>query len=160
MKVELVRQYLETETVGEILLDGVSIVKTLELPRLDGSNIPNKTCFPEGSYLVKKELIAIHHQKAMVDAWVKNDPVAWKKSITDNHFQYPHFRFYGVPGRIGILIHKITYVKDLLGCVGVGMSFADFNNDGVPDIGQSTIGLEKLWNAMPEEFYIIVRAAK
>lgn len=160
MKIEIVRQYLPTETVGDYLVDGVSIVKTLELPKGDGSNTPNKTCIPEGSYLVKKEFIAIQHQQAMVNAWVNNDPVKFQQAIDNNHFHYPHFRFYNVPGRIGILIHKITYVKDLLGCIGVGMSFADFNKDGVPDIAQSTVGLQKLFALMPDEFYVIVREAK
>lgn len=127
------RVYLPTETLGSWFFRDMNnfLVKTMELPRLDGGNHPNVNCFPEGIYEVIKEL------------------------YTEKH-PYPHFRVLNVPGRKGILVHKITYVKDLLGCIGVGLSFEDWNNDKVPDMKQSTDGLELLIKTMPDRFMLKV----
>lgn len=130
MKIEVVRVYLETETVGSWFVDGVCLCKTLELPWKD--NQRSISCIPEGVYEVRKEATSPKHE-------------------------YPHFRIYDVPGRSGILIHKITYVKDLRGCIGLGKAFADLNKDGVPDIIQSGIALQELYDSMPNLFQLIIR---
>ena len=67
---------------------------------------------------------------------------------------YRHFRLYAVPGRSGILIHRITYVKDLQGCIGVGNRFHDFNKDGVPDMAESSSALEWMADNLPEKLYL------
>lgn len=130
MKIEVVRVYLETETVGSWLVDGVCLAKTLELPWKE--NQRSISCIPEGVYEVRKELTSPKHE-------------------------YPHFRIYDVPGRSGILVHKITYVKDLRGCIGVGKAFADLNKDGVPDIIQSGIALQELYDSLPNLFQLTIR---
>jgi len=130
MKIELLRTYLPTETLGSFMVDGVCMWKSMELP--DKKNAHNISCIPEGTYKVVKEL-------------------------SSNGHQYPHFRILNVPDRNGILIHKITYVKDLRGCIGVGKAFSDLNKDGVPDIIQSTIALQELYELMPERFDLIIR---
>lgn len=125
MNVRIERVYLETETLGSLYVDDVCVAKTLELPWKD--NARSISCIPEGTYTVVKE------------------------EFTDKH-PYPHFRVLNVPGRSGILWHKITYVKDLKGCTGIGGQFVDLNSDRVPDMAQSGVTLQKLYEALPDRF--------
>lgn len=129
-KVEIRRVYLETETLGSWYLNNVVLCKTMELPW--NENKRSISCIPEGFYEVRKELTSGKHK-------------------------YPHFRIYDVPGRSGILVHKITYVKDLRGCIGVGKAFADLNRDGVPDMIQSGIALQELYDTMPNLFQLTIK---
>lgn len=127
----LERVYLPTETLGSLYdWSGSLLCKTMELPWKDNKN--SISCIPEHTYLVKKELTSPNHK-------------------------YPHFRLPNVPGRQGILIHKITYVSGLLGCIGVGGAFKDLNSDGVPDIIDSTKALEMLIELLPLEFELIIK---
>lgn len=119
------------QTLGDYYLkDGDQVIfacKTLELPFK--GNKQNISCIPAGVYKVRK---------------LSNSP----------NIPYPHFEIMNVAGRTGIKIHRITYVKDLLGCTGVGMSLADFNKDGVMDIAQSKVALDKLLELCPDNFEI------
>lgn len=132
----LPRVYLPTETLGSIYgPDQALICKTMELPWRN--NESNVSCIPEGDYVIKK-----------MDARPGRD--------------YGHFRFYTVAGRgknkeLGmstILIHRITYVKDLKGCIGVGGRFIDLNKDGVPDIADSGKKLEWMYQNLPDNFIL------
>lgn len=136
--VEVVRVYLPGGTLGSLYLDGKLLCKTMEL-RWQG-NRKGISCIPEGSYLTTKE--------PPIPA---NDPQGRKER------PYWHFRIHDVPGRSGILIHKITYVKDLQGCIGVGQDFRDFNKDGVLDMAGSTLALEKLVKELPDKFTLTIR---
>ena len=78
----------------------------------------------------------------------KGDPLGRKARA------YSHFRFPDVPGRSGILIHRITFVKDLRGCIGVGSRFHDFNKDGVPDMAESSSALQWMVDNLPDQFYL------
>lgn len=124
------RVYLPTETLGSMYVNGEFACKTMELPWKD--NQRSISCIPEGSYKV-----------------IKQPPKADRP--------YPYFRFPSVPGRTGILIHKISYVSGLKGCIGVGMEFADLNKDGVPDIIRSGEALQMLIDKLPDEFTIVIR---
>ncbi len=136
------RVYLETESLGSWYFEGVILVKTMELPWKN--NAHNISCIPESPagrpYLCKKE------------------------AYTEKH-PYPHFRITGVPDydfkgrkeRTGILVHLITYVSGLKGCVGVGNKFADLNKDEVPDMAESTLALNKLYATMPDEFLLEIK---
>jgi len=143
----LERVYLPTETLGSWYdpdpAEMVLICKTMELPWKDNQN--NISCIPEGVYLLKKM------------------PPGFGRD-------YGYFRFVKVPGRgvnmafnppmSTILVHRITYVKDLKGCVGVGSRFADFNKDGVPDMEESGKKLQWMWENLPDEFELeIVKKA-
>jgi hypothetical protein len=127
------RVYLPTETLSSWYLNGEMLCKTMELPLVidpkTGLSARNISCILEGMYRVKKEAFTVKHP-------------------------YPHFRIPDVPGRSGILVHRITYVKHLRGCIGVGTSFADHNRDGVPDIAGSSIALQKLYDTLPDEFLL------
>jgi hypothetical protein len=45
-------------------------------------------------------------------------------------------------------------VKDLKGCLGVGMDFKDWNKDGTLDMADSTKALELLVKTLPDKFNI------
>lgn len=134
---EVKRVYLPTETLSSIFYNGEMICKGMELPWKE--NKRGISCIPEGSYEVTKE--------PPIQA---NDPLGRKQR------DYWHFRIHDVPGRSGVLIHKITYVKDLQGCIGVGMDFKDFNKDGVPDMADSTKALQKLIDTLPDKFILTI----
>lgn len=127
MEVIIAREYLATETIGEWSSGGIVLCKTLELPWKE--NARNISCIPEGKYQMVKEEFTVKHP-------------------------YPHFRILNVKDRSGILVHKITYVKDLRGCIGVGEAFKDLNKDGVPDIIGSTIALQKLYESYADKAII------
>ena len=136
--VRVERVYLDGVTLGSFYFDGVMVCKSMELPWKD--NKRGISCIPEGSYITTKE--------PPIPA---NDPQGRKKR------DYWHFRLHNVPNRSGVLIHKITYVKDLQGCLGTGFSFKDFNKDGILDMADSTAALEKLVNTLPDKFTLTIR---
>jgi hypothetical protein len=127
------RVYLPTETLSSWYRDGEMLCKVMELPLVidpvTGLSKRNVSCILEGVYRVKKEAFTVKHP-------------------------YPHFRIPDVPGRSGILVHRITYVKDLRGCQGVGSAFEDLNKDGVPDIVGSSKTLQMLYDTLPDEFLL------
>lgn len=140
----LERVYLETETLGSLYdKDRVIICKTMELPWRNNKSSADSneaSCIPEGLY-----------------KFVKQPPKPSRN--------YGYFRAEYVPGRridpvtkmSHILIHRITYVKDLLGCIGVGGRFHDFNKDGVPDMAESSAKLEWMYKNLPDEFLIEIK---
>jgi hypothetical protein len=136
--IEVRRVYLDTHTLGSLYKDGVMMCKTMEL-KWQG-NRKGISCIPEGDYLTTKE--------PPIPA---SDPQGRKER------SYWHFRIHDVKGRSGILIHKITYVKDLQGCIGVGVDFKDINKDGVLDMAGSTLALEKLVKELPDKFTLTIR---
>jgi hypothetical protein len=128
MELTIKRVYLPTETLGSIYNpDGVVLCKTMELPWLN--NRRAISCIPEGKYTCIREFFTVKHP-------------------------YPHFRLPKVEGRSGILIHRITFVSGLKGCIGVGQAFADLNKDGVPDIIRSGIALQELYDSTPDSFVL------
>jgi|SRR5205085_981396 len=129
MKATIERVYLPTETLGSWYADGEMICKTMELPWKN--NQRGISCIPEGIYDVVRE------------------------AHTEKH-PYPHFRILDVPDRDGILVHKITFVSGLKGCIGVG-EFKDLNGDKVPDMINSGINLQKLYDLMPDKFKLEIR---
>lgn len=132
MKAEILRTYLEQETLStlNILDDKNQIVftcKGLEPP--NKGNQHNISCIAEGQYKVVKEETSIGHT-------------------------YPHFRVLNVPGRNGILWHAGNYYYDTLGCLLIGDSFKDRNQDGIIDVINSRDTLQKLYDIMPDEFFV------
>lgn len=132
------RVYLPTSTPGSWYDEkGQLVCKTLE-PRWLNNQRDNKateendaSCIPEGTYIVRK-----------------NPPKPSRN--------YGYFRFDHVEGRSGILVHRITYVKDLLGCIGVGGRHVDLNKDGIPDIVDSSKKLQWMYENLPEVFKLTI----
>src|SRR5688500_13784687 len=108
--VTLPRVYLPTETLGSMYHpNGAMMCKTMELPLVWKDRENNLTarsisCIPEGDWITIREAYTAKHP-------------------------YPHLRIMDVPGRSGILAHRITFVKHLKGCIGVGTAFKDLNKD-------------------------------
>lgn len=118
----LKRQYQKTQTLGNLTGPGISLV-TMELKWLN--NTPQKSCIPEGTYV----------------ALPRSSPKYGK-----------HFHIQNVPNRDLILIHNCNFASQLLGCQGVGKSFADINSDGIMDISSSKIALAELVSKFPKGF--------
>ena len=89
MKVVLQRTYYTNGTHGTILVDGIPVCETIELPWLN--NQRQVSCIPEGSYMLRKRF---------------NQKFKW------------HLALEAVKGRSGILIHPANDAKkELLGCI-------------------------------------------
>lgn len=118
-KAVLIRTPVEGQTPGTlVMLDGGKKVlesKTLELPWKD--NKKNESCIPVGSYLVKK--------------------------VTSPTFG-ECFEVTGVEGRSAILIHAGNFRRDTRGCILPGVSFKDVDGDGLTDVIDSKVALDKL----------------
>jgi Family of unknown function (DUF5675) len=89
MKLELIRKYFPQGTNGTLLLDGVKLCATIELPWRN--NEPRISCIPEGEYKLIKRY--------------------------SPHFKW-HLQVLDVPGRDLILMHPANdAVKELKGCI-------------------------------------------
>lgn len=92
----VVRDYGQNSTQGELYVNGIYECFSLELKeKFEGqSNVHQKTCIPEGKYLI--ELYDSPHNKRLVP------------------------RLKNVPGRDEIEIHIANETNQLLGCIAVG----------------------------------------
>lgn len=130
---ELIREYHEKVTLGHLTVyneacDVKLHCKTVELPWKD--NKYQISCIPEGRYKVVRR---------------------WSKKYKQ------HFWIKDVPGRDLILIHVANYTRDLLGCIGVGKTHKDIDGDGIIDVTDSRLKLDRMIEAMPEEFEIEIK---
>ena len=98
---------------------------TLELPWLD--NKTSISCILEGSYRARKRVSK------------RNGKV---------------IELIGVPNRTYIQIHKGNFTSDIEGCILVGDTLKDINQDGTPDVGNSGKTMAKLYDIVPEEFWV------
>lgn len=130
MKIELVRgQKTGLQTLGTItVFEGTEKLfecKSLELPWKNNNH--NVSCIPEGEYKVRKR-------------------------FSDKFGN--HFHVMEVPNRAEILIHSGNYYTQTRGCILVGSTFEDINNDGNLDVANSKATLTHLNEIMPDEFTI------
>lgn len=138
MNVILSRKYNFSETQGLwLVLDENKIIYqcvTLELPRI---KIPYQInarlvdCILEGTY------IATHYYSPI-------------KGLV--------FLLHDVPGRDAVEVHIGNFVSglklDSQGCILVGKSFEDRNDDGFIDVVDSTITMKELRALLPDKFNI------
>lgn len=112
--------YDDAYTFGRLdLYDGILKVyscKTLELPW--SCNTVRGSCIPAGVYPVVPEY--------------------------SPRFDRELHELKLVPGRSEIKFHVANYVKQLQGCIGVGLSIGDINRDGVPDLKSSGVALSRM----------------
>ena len=112
-----------TETLGDLSYGNFK-AKTLELPwRLNQQMV---SCIPRGTYLCKM-----------------NFSLKFMKS---------HYLLQNVPGRTAIYIHGGNFFFNTLGCLLVGDSYSDINNDKHTDVlnSQKTLALfEKTMGGLP-----------
>lgn len=100
---------------------------TLELPYLN--NQPNVSCIPSGVY----PCFMVHSPKF-------GECIAVE----------------GVNGRSLIRIHQGNYTSQIEGCILVGDSIKDINNDGILDVTNSVNTLNKLLAKLPDKFELEV----
>jgi len=121
--------YGDKQTLGEYhVYDGIYRVesfKCLELPWLD--NQVRISCIPTAEYKV-----------------IKHISPKFKKS----------FWIQDVPDRTQILIHVGNYYDDILGCQLAGLGFGDIDGDGLIDVTGSAKAIERMWNLLPDIFYL------
>ncbi len=67
-----------------------------------------------------------------------------------------HFHVLDVEGRTLILIHLGNYYTDTKGCLLAGSSFSDINKDGHRDVVSSRNTMNKMLQAVPEEFELTI----
>lgn len=121
----------ETLGIGICLNDDYQIIYTfytLELP--DKNNKKYVSRIPEGTYYT-----------------IKHWHPRLKETFYINH----------VANRNGILIHRGNYYKDIKGCILVGQSFIDLNNDKIKDVFQSSKTIDDLTFLMQSNFTLIIK---
>jgi hypothetical protein len=101
---------------------------TLELPWND--NKKQISCIPKGEYNVEKRQSTKY----------KN-----------------HFHVLDVPNRSYILIHQGNYNWHTKGCILVGKTLTDINNDGLRDVTGSVATMNKLNDILPNYFKLQIR---
>jgi hypothetical protein len=121
--------YQTKQVLGELLvynnLTRIFECKTLELPWMNNEN--GKSCIPAGIYPAEKFESPTH-------GWC--------------------FLLKNVPDRKMIEIHVANYFRQLLGCIAVGDSFSDMDQDGFLDVRNSGDTLKHLLKIMPDRFDI------
>lgn len=121
------RIYREQEQVrGNLTLykDGIEKFncKTLELGWKN--NTPNKSCIPPNPS--------------------RCEEYSCVRLESSPSFNYPHLWLQDVKGRTYIKVHKGNYYDEILGCILVGDGFYDLDSDGLKDVTNSGITLEKI----------------
>jgi len=104
--------------------------KTLELP--DKLNQHSISCIPKGEY-------------------------ECEKVVATAAIPYPHIWIKNVPNRDGIKVHRVNYVRQLRGCVGVGEKHIDIDGDGLKDVTNSTHTLDKIMAIVPDKFKLTIK---
>lgn len=90
----------QLDTLGSIR-DEYGNFRCLTLERPWKNNQSDISCIPKGEYLAKLN--------------------------TGSHFHYPVWQLQDVPGRTAIEIHPANIVRELLGCIALGLSLHHFS---------------------------------
>jgi len=130
-KLILHRKYSEQQTTGVLLVvDGDRLLfscNTIEPPWK--FNLKNESCIYESEFICKK-IISPTYGNCI--------------EVTE------------VKGRTHILIHWGNYVSNTDGCIIVGDSFKDINNDNLKDVINSQITFNKLMDILPNSFKLSI----
>ena len=62
-----------------------------------------------------------------------------------------------VAGRTHALIHSGNYTRHTHGCILVGDSLTDMNNDGEIDVSNSKLTLGRLIGELPQSFQLVIQ---
>lgn len=128
-RIILKRTYSEKQTVGVFEMNG-DIYNTVELPWKD--NQKQKSCIPEGVYICTRRF-------------------SEKYGL--------HYHVQGVVDRSYILIHPANYTKQLLGCLAPGDRLVDMDKDGLMDVVNSRVTLNKMLEFLGESFILEIKKA-
>ena len=119
---ELKRNYQPIATYGNLNYKSFNW-KTIELPWKE--NAVNISCIPADVY--DYEVVG----------------------PTEN-IPFPHVWIKDVPKRSGIKIHIANFLKQLRGCIAIGLFFKDIDKDGAIDVSDSKVALEDLLSKIPK----------
>lgn len=125
----LIREYDNgKQTIGKIFFGKGNFLHTLELPWKE--NQRGISCIPKGTYKV------IPHRSPKFGQcfWVQD-----------------------VQGRSEILIHQGNYNSQIRGCILVGTGSWDINSDGLPDVVNSKVAMQRLIKQLPQPFTLEIR---
>jgi hypothetical protein len=122
------REYRNDCTLGEVVLPGDIIIKTIERPWLN--NKRGISCYPEGVYLCKY----------------------LRRSASGKYKRVWHVQ--NVPGRSGILWHNGNLVRHSRGCTIVGMNHGTLGDK--PAVLSSRKALNVMRRALNERDFILV----
>lgn len=127
------RKYTDKQTTGCFcLFDGDKLIITFNtLEPVWKDNKPFVSCIYEGTFIVKKVL---------------SPTFGWCFEITN------------VQGRSNILFHWGCFIDNTEGCVLVGDSFKDINNDGLKDVRNSKKTFDKFMSVAPTTFKLIIKS--
>ena len=117
---------------------------SLELPYLE--NHQNISCIPEGEYECEK----IYSRKHGECFWIKD--VSERSNILIHAGNYAAEKMI-LERAINLNLRKV----DTLGCILVGMTFGDLNEDGNLDTVDSKKAMQILIDTMPQKFKIYIR---
>jgi hypothetical protein len=144
-RVPIIVDGVEKENLGSIYApNGDLICKTMELAWRNnkvGQTADTASCIPLGIHIFEKMPGNDHYP----DGYFRARQIAGR---TINH----NYKDKNGQSMSSVLMHPITYVKDLLGCIGVGSRLIDLNGDGVPDMAESKIKLKWMVQNMPDVF--------
>ena len=127
MRLELSTVETKSNTIGVMRYNGFECF-TLELPWL--ANAQNISCIPAGTYECEK----YHSPNHGYCVGIKN-----------------------VAGRTQVLIHKGNFNRNTKGCILVGESLTDMNNDGEIDVSNSKLTLDRLMGELPQKFQLVIQ---
>jgi hypothetical protein len=126
-QIKIKRSYLENCTIGYLTYGDFNCF-TLELPDLD--NQTNISCIPEGTYEFKTRLSN------------KNGFVLELQDVEDRTY---------------IQVHSGNFTSQIRGCILVGDSLKDINQDSIPDVTNSKNTLKKLLELVGDSGEIRIR---
>lgn len=150
-------------------------IRTVELPWLD--NQRRVSCYPAGEYDVhkryKKTVSSLVELEAVRDEVNRSIPepkgfpsILYLNAVTSEYYWVPgttkqnfgwHYHVQNVPNRSGILFHPANYVFQLQGCTAPGLSHTDLNKDGVIDVTNSRLAMQKMLTVLGDRFKLIVQ---
>lgn len=130
MKIDLTidRIYQDDCTVGVMSHESGFRCMTLELP--DKGNQQSISCVPAGVYECFKRVSG------------RNGNVFELRNVVNRSF---------------IQCHAGNFTSQIQGCILVGDSLKDINNDGIIDITNSKATLNKLLALLPDEFVLLIK---
>lgn len=129
MQLEIKRAYTDLATLGDLYLNGKLFCKTIERPWMDNKRV--LSCIPEGNYLISHYI-----------------------SPTQGECYLIH----NVPERDGILIHAANFVRELQGCIAVGLEHTVIQERIA--VSSSRTALDRLIEALGKENHTLTIGVK
>lgn len=83
-------------------------------------------------------------------------PGEYQVTIRNSPKYGKHYLINNVKGRDLILIHVANFTRELLGCIGVGLSHKDIDGDGLMDNVSSKIAMDTLLYRYGKGFRLVI----